>query len=700
MLYCLIPFLPLGAFLILGLAGWHIKDRAHLVAVPAVLLSLALSVAAFLEVASGSVISVPLYTWLTSGNLDIHIGLYIDRLTAVMLLLVTGVSSLVHIYTIGYMHGEPGYARFFGYIALFTFSMLMLVLADNLLQLFVFWEAVGLCSYLLIGHWYERASACAAATKAFLVNRVGDFGFILGLLLVWYSFGSLDYHEIFPAAHQAGDLTMNILGPFGGTWDISVFTLIALLLFTGAVGKSAQVPLHVWLPDAMEGPTPISALIHAATMVTAGVFMVARLAPIYNLSPTAMSVVAITGAATMVVGATIALTQTDIKRVVAYSTVSQLGYMIMACGLGAYASGMYHLLTHGAFKALLFLGCGSVIIALHHEQDMRHMGGLKDKLPITYWTFVVGSLALAGFPLTAGFFSKDDILLSAWSAGDLGQVLTLVGLLTALLTAFYSFRLVFVTFWGEPRYSHTHQIAQEDIPLKDLRVDRFFGEAIPPSVRITHIPSGLVVTSQEGETQDQNYVSALSKLRSLLAKSKHDSHGLVSVHEPPQTMTTPLLILALFSILTGYLGIPSFLEPVFSTGGDAAAHHGSAGLVIMIAATIMGLIGIAAAYYVYVLNPSLPDRLAQQWSGLYRASLNKWYVDEAYDRLFVRPTVAAASGLWKQVDVLVIDGTVNGIGRAIAWSGWLLRLVQSGETQHYALAMAVGIVVLTAYLLL
>jgi len=450
MLYALIPLLPLAAFLVLGLAGSYIKDRAHLIAVPAVLLSLALSLSAFFEVVSGAVISVPLYTWLTSGHLDIHIGLYIDRLTAVMLLLVTGVSSLVHVYTIGYMHGESGYARFFGYIALFTFSMLMLVLADNLLQLFVFWEAVGLCSYLLIGHWYERASACSAATKAFIVNRVGDFGFILGLLLVWYSFGSLNYHEIFPAAHKAGELTMNILGPFGGTWDVSVFTLIGLLLFTGAVGKSAQVPLHVWLPDAMEGPTPISALIHAATMVTAGVFMVARLAPIYDLSPTAMSVIAITGAATMVLGATIALTQTDIKRVVAYSTVSQLGYMMMACGLGAYASGMYHLLTHGAFKALLFLGCGSVIIALHHEQDMRHMGGLKDKLPITYWTFVIGSLALAGFPLTAGFFSKDDILVSAWSSGSLGQVLTLFGLLTALLTAFYSFRLVFVTFWEPP----------------------------------------------------------------------------------------------------------------------------------------------------------------------------------------------------------------------------------------------------------
>lgn len=630
MVYALIPLLPLAAFLVLGLAGARFKENAHMIAVPAVLLSLLLALSAFIQVASGSVISIPLYTWLTSGHLDIHIGLYIDRLTAVMLLLVTGVSSLVHVYTIGYMHGDPGYARFFSYIALFTFSMLMLVLADNLLQLFVFWEAVGLCSYLLIGHWYERASACAAATKAFLVNRVGDFGFLLGLLLVWYQFGSLNYLEIFPSLQEATGMTINLLSLFGGTWDVSLFTLIALLLFTGAVGKSAQVPLHVWLPDAMEGPTPISALIHAATMVTAGVFMVARLSPIYNLSPTAMSVVAVTGGATMLLGATIALTQTDIKRVVAYSTVSQLGYMVMACGLGAYTSGMYHLLTHGAFKALLFLGCGSVIIALHHEQDIRHMGGLKKQLPTTYWTFVVGSLALAGFPLTAGFFSKDEILVSAWSSGSLGQGLAIAGLLTALLTAFYSFRLVFMTFWGESRV---------------------------------------------------------------------DPHHADHIHEPSKTMTTPLLILAFFSIVTGYLGIPSFLEPVFATGQDPVVHHGAAGVVIMITATMFGLIGIAAAYYAYVLKPDLPERLAQQWNGLYQASLNKWYVDEAYDRVLVRPTYTVASVLWKRVDVAVIDGAVNGVGHTIKWGGWILRLVQSGQTQHYALAMAMGIVIITAYLL-
>ncbi|WHZ17621.1 MAG: NADH-ubiquinone oxidoreductase chain L [Nitrospira sp.] len=632
MLYALIPFLPLFSFLVVGIGEQWIKDRAHLVAVPAMVGSFVLSLLALYDVATGHSVNVPLYTWLTSGNLDIHIAISIDRLTAVMLVLVTTVSTLVHIYTIGYMHGEPGYARFFAYIALFTFSMLMLVMADNLLQLFVFWEAVGLCSYLLIGHWYERPSPCSAATKAFLVNRIGDFGFLLGLFLVWYSFGSLDYVTVFAQAQDLAPETMNVLGPFGGTWDLSVMTVICLLLFIGAVGKSAQVPLHVWLPDAMEGPTPISALIHAATMVTAGVFMVARFAPLYNLSPTAMTVVALVGALTMMLGATIALTQTDIKRVVAYSTMSQLGYMVMACGLGAYSAGIYHLLTHGAFKALLFLGCGSVIIALHHEQDMRRMGGLKNSLPVTYWTFVVGSLALAGFPLTAGFFSKDDILLSSWSAGPLGQTLAICGLLTAGLTAFYSFRLVFVTFWGPSRV---------------------------------------------------------------------DPHHAGHVHEPSTTMTAPLMVLAVLSIVAGYLGIPTFLEPVFHGEGGATHHEGSAAYGIMAFATLMGLAGIGAAYYLYVLNPGLPDRLAHQWRAAYELSFHKWYVDEAYDRAFVRPTIAAANDLWKHVDVSIIDGAVNGVARAVAWGGWFIRLTQSGQTQHYALGMTLGaVVILTVYLLL
>jgi NADH-quinone oxidoreductase subunit L len=639
LLYTLIPLLPFAAFLIVGLAGHWLKDRAHLVAVPAVLGSFALSVLAFVEVAGGGTISVPLYTFLASGDVRIELGLLIDRLTVVMLLLVTTVSSLVHVYTIGYMHGEKGYARFFAYIALFTFSMLMLVMADNFLQLFVFWEAVGLCSYLLIGHWYERPTACAAATKAFVVNRIGDFGFILGVLLVLLTFGSLEYRHVFAQAPGITGAAINLLGPLGGTWEVSTLTLLCLLLFVGAVGKSAQVPLHVWLPDAMEGPTPISALIHAATMVTAGVFLVARLAPLYNLAPAAMDVVAVTGAATMVLGATIALTQTDIKRVVAYSTVSQLGYMVLACGVGAYSAGIYHLLTHGAFKALLFLGCGSVIIALHHEQDMRRMGGLKNRLPVTYWTFVIGSLALSGFPLTAGFFSKDEILHAVWAAGPMGRVLAVLGLLTAFLTALYSFRLVFVAFWGEPRY-----VAHQDQP------------------------------------------------------SGHSGGG---VHEPSRTMTLPLAILAVLAVATGYLGIPAFIAPVLPAPQDAGPHGGPEALAMMAVASLLGLAGIAAAYLLYVRNPGLPERLAQQWQRLYRLSLNKWYVDEAYDLTVVRPTFRLADRLWRSVDVAVIDGAVNGLARGIAWWGWFMRLVQTGQTQHYALGMAAGAaLILTLYLIL
>ncbi|MDT7041629.1 NADH-quinone oxidoreductase subunit L [Candidatus Nitronereus thalassa] len=628
MLYALIPLLPLLAFIIIGLFGHQLKDRAHLIAVPAVWLSFLLSLMAFSEVASGHVLEIPLYTWASSGDLTIQIGLYVDQLSAAMLMLVTIVSGLVHIYTMGYMHGEPGYARFFGNIALFTFSMLMLVMSDNFLQLFVFWEAVGLCSYLLIGHWYERPSARAAATKAFLVNRVGDFGFMLGILLVFVIFGTLQYQPVLTGAASQAEATIDLMGALGGGWEVSAMTLICLLLFVGAVGKSAQVPLHVWLPDAMEGPTPISALIHAATMVTAGVFMVARLAPLYNLSPVAMDVVAVVGGLTMIVGATIALTQTDIKRVVAYSTLSQLGYMMMACGLGGYVAGIYHLLTHGAFKALLFLGCGSVILAVHHEQDMRHMGGLKDKLPVTYWTFMIGSLALAGFPLTAGFFSKDELLLSAWNAGSLGQVLTVLGVITAGMTAFYSFRLVFVTFWGESR--------------------------VDPA---------------------------------------HASH----IHEPSKVVTVPLLVLAVLSIVTGYIGIPEFLQHAFP-GSEGEGHHGPAAMGIMVMATLAGLTGIGMAYLFYVKSPDIPDRLMTQWQTLYQASLNKWYVDEGYDKVFVNPTFKIADQMWKKVDIAIIDNAVNGVARGFAWWGWMARFIQTGETQNYALGMTVGaVLILTAY---
>ena len=630
MKYALIPLLPFAAFIVIGLFGHWIRDRAHWIAVPAVLISLLLSIGTFLDVVQGEPIRMTLYSWISSGSFQVPIGFYIDRLAAAMLLLVTIVSGLVHVYTIGYMRGDAGYARFFSYIALFTFSMLMLVMADNFLQLYVFWEAVGLCSYLLIGHWYERKAASDAAMKAFIVNRVGDFGFGLGVMLVFALFGTLQYEQVFAQAASHAQETLNLL-PFGGAWSVNVLTLLCLLLFAGAVGKSAQVPLHVWLPDAMEGPTPISALIHAATMVTAGVFMVARFAALYNFSPTAMAVVAVVGGVTAIFAATIALTQNDIKRIVAYSTVSQLGYMMMACGLGAYTAGIYHLLTHGAFKALLFLGCGSVIIALHHEQDIRRMGGLKDKLPITYWTFVIGSLALAGFPLTAGFFSKDEILIGAWTAGPLGRTLAVVGLLTAFLTAFYSFRLVFVAFWGPSRV---------------------------------------------------------------------DPHVARQVHEPSPTMTMPLIVLAALAIVTGYLGIPGFLSPALPTSLPPA-HEGAASFAIMALATVMGLGGIALAYVVYVLKPALPSILAQQWSSLYAGSLHKWYVDELYEAWFVRPTIEAANDLWQWIDMRVIDAAVNGVAGSINLWSRALRLIQSGEVQHYALAMALGaVVILGVYMLL
>jgi NADH-quinone oxidoreductase subunit L len=629
--YALIPLLPLAAFIVIGLFGHWIRERAHWIAIPAVFLSFLLAVGTFIDVAQGQPIQMTLYSWVSSGSFQANIGFYIDRLAAAMLLLVTIVSGLVLLYSMGYMRGDPGYARFFCYITLFTFSMLMLVMSDNFLQLYVFWEAVGLCSYLLIGHWYERKSAVDAAMKAFLVNRIGDFGFGLGVLLVFFTFGTLQYLEVFAqASAHTGDV-INLLAGLGGNWPVYVLTLLCLLLFAGAVGKSAQVPLHVWLPDAMEGPTPISALIHAATMVTAGVFMVARLAPLFNLSPTAMSVVAVTGGLTAILAATIALTQNDIKRVVAYSTVSQLGYMMMACGLGAYTAGMFHLLTHGAFKALLFLGCGAVIIALHHEQDVRRMGGLKDKLPLTYWTFVIGSLALAGFPFTAGFFSKDDILIGAWAAGPLGQTLAIVGLITAFLTAFYSFRLVFLMFWGP---------------------------------------------------------------------SRMDRHVTAQVHEPSWTMRAPLIVLAVLSIVTGYMGIPTFLAPALPNM-VTAPHESVAGVGIMIVATLLSLGGIGLAYVMYVMKPALPGRLAQRWPSLYAGSLNKWYVDELYDALFVRPTIEAANDLWRWIDVKVIDGAVNGVATGVQLWSSALRMLQSGEVQHYALAIALGtVVILGVYLLL
>lgn len=635
----LIPLLPFMAFAVIGLgelSGRGFGTRADWIAVPAVLASFLLSLMAFASVLAGGPRDITLFTWAASGTFQASIGIHIDALTGVMLLLVTIVSVLVHLYSVGYMHGDPGYARFFAYLGLFTFSMLMLVMAGNLLQLYVFWEAVGLCSYLLIAHWYERPAAAAAATKAFVVNRVGDFGFALGIFLIFRLVGSLDYGQVFAELPKHAGETISIAG-----FDLPALTLIALLLFMGAVGKSAQLPLHVWLPDAMEGPTPISALIHAATMVTAGVFMIARLMPIFSLSPAAMDVVAATGAATALFAATIALTQNDIKRIVAYSTISQLGYMVMACGVGASLAGIFHLLTHGAFKALLFLCCGSVIHAMGGEQDLRKMGGLKTRLPVTYATFYIGALALAGIPPLAGFFSKDEILYRAFLSGGVGILYWAVGVATAFLTAFYSFRLIYTVFHGPSR--------------------------VDPKVA-------------------------------------------AAMHESPPAMTIPLIILAVLSVTVGWAGLPvpggngieAVLGPVLSPAGEAGPEAGTAGamLPLMGISVAVALAGWMTARYFYLTRPEVPERLAARAAALYRLSLNKWYVDEWYDRLFVRPTARLADRLWRRVDVQTIDEAVNGVGGTTLAGARILRLIQSGQLQHYALVMMVGtFVILTVYLI-
>src|SRR5512139_613177 len=451
--YLLIPFLPLLGFFINILFGReYIRDKAHWVSVPLVGGSLAVAILTIAEVIGGRTINEDLYSWIVSGDFKVSVGFLVDQLTAVMLLVVAGVSFLVHVYSIGYMHGDEGYYRFFAYLNLFTFSMLMLIMSNNFLQLYFGWEAVGLCSYFLIGYFFKKKSAADAGKKAFIVNRFGDFGFGLGVIVIFLTFGTLHYQPVFGAVKGIVGNTVLI---FGHEFDL--ITVIALLLFCGAVGKSAQLPLHVWLPDAMEGPTPVSALIHAATMVTAGVFMVARCNPIFNLSPFAMDVVAVVGAVTALFAATIGLVQNDIKRIIAYSTCSQLGYMFLACGVGAYSAGIFHLYTHGFFKALLFLGAGSVMHAMSGELNIWKMGGLKKHLPITYWTMLLASLSIAGVPGFAGFFSKDEILWQTFQRGELGKFLYVMATLTALLTAFYSFRIVMLAFHGKFRGTHEQE---------------------------------------------------------------------------------------------------------------------------------------------------------------------------------------------------------------------------------------------------
>jgi NADH-quinone oxidoreductase subunit L len=575
-----------------------------------------------------------LFPWIIAGDLKIDWGLRIDTLTAVMLVVVTTISAFVHLYSIGYMEEDSYRPRFFSYLSLFTFAMLMLVTADNLVQLFFGWEGVGLMSYLLIGFWYHKPEANAAAIKAFIVNRIGDFGFGLGIFAVFMMTGAIDFDTVFAQAPSLTGKTIHFLG-----LNADALTLICLLLFMGAMGKSAQFLLHTWLPDAMEGPTPVSALIHAATMVTAGVFMVARLSPLFDLAPTAQTFVTFIGATTAMFAATVGLVQNDIKRIVAYSTCSQLGYMFVAMGTGAYSVGMYHLFTHAFFKALLFLGSGSVILAMHHEQDIQRMGGLRDKLPFTYWTMVIGTLALTGFPLTAGFFSKDSIIEAAFVGNNpMALYAYAMTLVAAALTAFYSWRLIFVTFHGSP----------------------------------------------------------------------HDPHHYAQAHESPPVMLIPLGFLAVGSVLSGYPfkelfsghAVAEFFRDSlkFAEGNHILEDMHLISYSVAILPTVMMAIGFAIAWEFYIRRPELPVELAHQHEPLYRFLLNKWYFDEIYDALIVRPVLWLGRILWKYGDGWLIDGWgPDGVSaRVLDVTRGVVRL-QTGYLYHYAFAMLIGVAALITW---
>ncbi len=650
----LIALAPLAGALVAGLLRSQIgRIGAHSVTIAGVGVSCALSFYVWYQLVWGGAptFNQNVYTWFQVGDFSTHIGFLIDRLTALMMVVVTFVSLMVHIYTIGYMADDPGYQRFFSYIALFTFSMLMLVMANNFLQLFFGWEAVGLVSYLLIGFWFKKPSAIFANLKAFLVNRVGDFGFILGIAGVLYFFHTLDYTTVFDHADALNGKTLDILG--ATPW--SAATVICLCLFVGAMGKSAQVPLHVWLPDSMEGPTPISALIHAATMVTAGIFMVARMSPLFVLSNTALSSVLVIGATTAFFTGLIGIVQNDIKRVVAYSTLSQLGYMTAALGASAFGAGIFHLMTHAFFKALLFLGAGSVIIAMHHEQDMRHMGGLRRYMPITYITMWIGTLALVGMPGFAGFFSKDAII-EAVRESHLGAASTYAYwcvLLGVFVTAFYSFRLLHLTFHGQERFvvEHGKPHGHGD-----------HGHHEPG--HLTHAP-----------------------------------------HESPWVVTVPLILLAIPSLGIGWMTVGAILHgDYFGTAISGAATYGGEAFAGPFATMLAGFAappfwlafaGFAVATYIYLFNPALADRAKKALHPLWRLLDRKYWFDEIYQAVFARGGIALGRGLWKGgdtgvIDNILIDGTSAGVGRIAATVRW----VQSGYLYTYAFAMILGLVVL------
>ncbi len=668
-LYLLVPLAPLAGALIAGLAGRAIgRAGAHWVTIIGVAVSFLASVAIFFDVLDGNVFNGSVYTWLTSGDTRFEIGFLIDRLTAMMMVVVTFVSLMVHIYTIGYMADDPGYQRFFSYIALFTFSMLMLVMANNFVQLFFGWEAVGLVSYLLIGFWYTRPTAIYANLKAFLVNRVGDFGFLLGIGLILAQFGTLDYATVF--AQSPGMVKTSIEIIPGAPWML--ISVICICLFIGAMGKSAQFPLHVWLPDSMEGPTPISALIHAATMVTAGIFMVSRMSPLFELSEAALSFVLVIGGITAFFMALIAVVQYDIKRVIAYSTLSQLGYMTVALGASAYSVGMFHLMTHAFFKAVLFLGAGSVIIALHHEQDMRKMGGLRKYMPITYLTMLIGALANAGLPPFAGFFSKDSILeavhLSHTPGAGFAYLMVLAGVFVGGL---YSFRLIFYAFHGQERFG-AHDAGHGHTAANDAR---------------GHDAGHDAVNDDHGHDAGHDHVP----------------------HETPWVVTLPLILLAIPSIAAGwtigtvlyggYFGSAIFIAPEHAGLAEMAREfHGVMTMMLHGLTSLpfwFALAGAVTAWYLYIANPELPGVLRQKFSFVVNILMEKYGFDRFNDWFFAGGARALGGGLWKFGDVTIIDGLmVNGSARVVGWISSLVRLFQSGYIYHYAFTMIIGVFVL------
>lgn len=666
-LYLVVPLAPLFGAIVAGLFGRLVgRSGAHVVTIAGVAISFIASVLVFQDVLAGHTFNGTVYTWMTLGNLHFEVGFLVDALTAMMMLVVTFVSLMVHVYTIGYMHDDPGYQRFFSYISLFTFSMLMLVMSNNFLQLFFGWEAVGLVSYLLIGFWYTKETAIYANLKAFLVNRVGDFGFILGIGLVLAHFGSLDYATVFAKAPSLASETITL-------WPDTpwmLMSVIGILLFIGAMGKSAQFPLHVWLPDSMEGPTPISALIHAATMVTAGIFMVARMSPLYELSDTALNFIMVIGAITALFMGFLGMVQNDIKRVVAYSTLSQLGYMTVALGASAYSVAVFHLMTHAFFKALLFLAAGSVIIAMHHNQDIRYMGGLKKYMPITWVTSLIGSLALIGTPFLSGFYSKESIIEAAKISQLPGAGFAYFAVLAGVfVTAFYSFRMYFLVFHGKERFHQGH------------------GHGNEPDAHHGHGGAG--------------HDGALGQ-----------AHG-AQPHETPWVITGPLLALALPSLAIGYMTIEPMLfgdffgRAIYVADRHPVMHelnqefHGAMEMGLHALTTLpfwLAAAGVGLSAFFYLKRPDIPAAIAQRFKFLHQMLLNKYWFDELYSWLFAQGARALGGGLWRRGDQNVIDGFfVNGSAHLVERFSRLVKAFQSGYIYHYAFAMLIGVFALVTW---